>query len=77
MSRIIEGTVFEIMLGDMEDETAEASIEMIVIGVMVTKEVWMDQERGHSKEIIAVIELEAQATVGLGQDPEPVLIGIE
>ena len=33
------------------------------------------RERGHSQEIIAVLELEVQATVGLGQDPEPALIG--
>ena len=61
----------------MEDKTAEGSIEMIVIGVMVTLEVGIDQEKCHSQEIIAVIELAVQAIVGLGQDPEPVLIGIE
>ena len=32
---------------------------------------------GHSHGFIAVIEQEVQAVVGLGQDPEPVLIGIE
>ena len=61
----------------MEDKTAEGSTEMIVIGVIVTIEVGINQERGHSQEVIVVIELEVQATVGLGQDPEPVLIGIE
>ena len=71
------GTVFKILLGDMEDKTAEGSIEMIVIGAMVTLDVGIDQEKGHSQEIITVIELEVQAIVGLGQDPEPVLIGIE
>ena len=45
MSRIIEGTVFEIMLGDMEDNTAEGSIEMRVTAAMVTIEVGIDQER--------------------------------
>ena len=58
MSRITEGTIFEIMLGDVEDKTAEGNIEMIVIDVMVTIEVGIDQERGHSQEVIVVIELE-------------------
>ena len=61
----------------MEDKIAEGSIEMTVIGVMVTIEVGIDQERGHSQEVIVVTELEVQATVGLGQDLELVLIGIE
>ena len=61
----------------MEHKEVEGSIEMIFIGVMVTIEVGIDQEKGHSQEVIVVIELEVQATVGLGQDPEPVLIGIE
>ena len=34
------------------------------------------QEKNHSQETIVVTELEVQATVGWGQDPEPVLIGI-
>ena len=42
----------------MEDKTAEGSIEMIIIGMMVTTEVGIDQERGCSQEVIAVIELE-------------------
>ena len=61
----------------MVDKIAEGSIEMTVIGMMVTIEVRIDQERGYSKEVIAVTELEMQATVGLGQDLELVLIGIE
>ena len=50
---------------------------MIVIDVMVTIEVGIDQDRGCSQEVIVVLELGVQAVVGLGQDPEPVLIGIE
>ena len=61
----------------MQDKIAEGSIELTVIGVMVTTEVGMDQERGHSQEVIVVTELEMQATVGLGQDLELVLIGIK
>ena len=45
---------------------------MISIGTMVTTEVGIDQERDHSQETIVVIELEVQATVGRGQNPEPV-----
>ena len=71
MSRAIEGTLFKKVLGDMEDRTAEGSIEMIIIGVMATIEVGIDQERDHSQEAIAVIELEVQATVSQGQDPNP------
>ena len=61
----------------MGDKTTEGSIEMIVIGMVVTIEVGIDHERGHSQEIIAVIELKVQATVGLDQDLGLVLIGIE
>ena len=48
-----------------------------MIGVMFTIEVGIGQERGHSQEIIVVIELEVLAAVVQGQDSEPVLIGIE
>ena len=36
---------------------------MIIIGVMVTTEVGIDQEGGQSQEVIVVIELEVQAIV--------------
>ena len=77
LSRTTEGTNFKTMLENIEDTIAERNIEMIVIDVMVTIEVGIDQERGHSQEGIMVIELGVQAVVGLGQDPEPVLMGIE
>ena len=41
----------------MEDKTAEGSIGMIIIGVMVTIEVGIDQEIDCSQEVIVVIEL--------------------
>ena len=63
LSRVIEGTIFEIVLGDMEDKIAEGSIGMIIIGALVTIEVGIGQERDHSWETIAIIELEVQATV--------------
>ena len=77
LNRTTEEAIFKTMLGNMEDKTAEGNIEMIVIDIMITIEAGVDQERGSSQEVIAVIELEVQAVVGLGQDPEPVLIGIE
>ena len=42
----------------MEDKTAEDIIEMTIIGMMVTIEVGIDQERGCSQEVIVVIGLE-------------------
>ena len=77
MSRGIEGIVFKMILGVMEDKTAEENIKMIIIGAMVTIEVGIDQDRGHSQEVIAVIEPEVQAVVGQGQDLEPIPIRIE
>ena len=47
----------------MEDNIAEDGVEMIIIGVMITIEVGIDQERVDSEEAIAVIELEVQAIV--------------
>ena len=61
----------------MVDKTAEGNIEIIVIDVMVTIEVEIGQEKGHSQEFIVVIELGVQAVVDLGWDPEPVLIGMD
>ena len=56
-SKITKGTIFKKALGGIEDKTAEVSIE--TIGVMVTIEVGIGQERGHSQEIIAVTGIEA------------------
>ena len=49
---------------------------MITIVVMTIIEVGIYLERNHSLETIVVTELETQLIVDLGQDPEPVLIGI-
>ena len=59
----------------MVDKTAERSIEIITIDVMITIEVGIDQEKGHSQEFTVAIELEVHVIVDLGQDPEPVPIG--
>ena len=74
-SKITEGTTFKKALGDIEDQEVEGNIEMI--GMMITTEVGIGQEKDHSKKIIAVAEMEAQAIVGPDQDLEPVPIGTE
>ena len=43
---------------------------------MITIEVGIDHEKGHSQGVRAAIELEVQVLIDLGQDPEPVPIGI-
>ena len=60
-SKITEGTTFKKALGDIEDKVVEGNMEMI--GVMITTEVGIGQEKDHSQEIIAVAEIEAQAIV--------------
>ena len=74
-SKITEGTTFKKALGDIEDKVVEGNIEMI--GMMITTEVGIGQEKDHSQEIIVVAEIEAQAIVGQDQDLEPVPIGTE
>ena len=72
LSRTTEGTIFKTKIRDMEDKTVEGNTGMT--DMMATIEIGIDQGRDHSREVIAVIELEIQAVVGIGQDPEPVLI---
>ena len=43
---------------------------------MITIEVGIDQEKGHSQGITVAMELGVQVVVDLDQDPEPVPIGI-
>ena len=74
-SKITEGTTFKKALGDVEDKLIEGNIEMI--GMMITTEVGIGQEKDHSQEIIAVAEIEVQAIVGWEEDLEPVPIGTE
>ena len=61
-SKITDGTTFKKALGDTEDKVVEGNIEMI--GVMITIEVGIGQELGHSQEIIVVAEIEAQVIGG-------------
>ena len=77
MSRVIEEIIFRIILEDTIDKTAGESMEKIIIGIVVIIETGIGLERDHFLEIMVVIELEVQAIVDQGQDPEPVPIGIE
>ena len=52
----------------MEDKIIEEDIEMI--DIMIIIEAGIDQEKGHSQEIMAVVGIEVQVTVDQGQDLE-------
>ena len=58
----------------MEDKIIEEDIEMI--DIMIIIEAGLDQEKGHSQEIIIVVGIEVKVTADLGQDPELVQIEI-
>ena len=70
--RTIETVILEETLEGVEDEIVEEDIEMI--DIMIIIEAGIDQERGHSQEIIVVAEIEAQVTVDEDQDLELVQI---
>ena len=76
MSKVIEGTIFKIILDNTVDKIAEGSIEVITIGIVVIIEAGIGLERDCSQETIVVIELKVQVIVDQGQDPETELIGI-
>ena len=75
LSRITEEAIFEVTLGDTVDKIAEGNIETIAIDVMITIEVGIDQEKGHSQGATVAIELGVQIVIDLGQHPEPLPIG--
>ena len=60
----------------MVDKTVEENIEAAIEKTVMT-EAGAGLEKGHIPEIMAIIELEVQATVDPGQDPELAQIGIE
>ena len=76
MSKIIGEVIVEETLGIMVDKTVEESIET-AIEMTVMTEAGAGLEKGHFPEMMAIIELEAQATVDPGQNPELAQIGIE
>ena len=76
MKKIIGEVILEGMLEIMVDKIAEENIE-IAIEMTVMIEAGTGLEKGHFPEIMAIIELEVQATVDPGQDPELAQIAIE
>ena len=60
------------MIDKIVEESTETTTEMTVM-----VEVGTGPEIGHFPDIMTIIELEAQAIVDPGQDPELVKIGIE
>ena len=79
LSKVIEGVVSEIIPEDTVDKVAEGSIGIIVIEMMAITEAGVGLEKDHFQDIMVVIELEVQAIVDQGQDPElgPIGIGID
>ena len=76
MNKTIEEVIVEEMLGVIVDKTVEENIE-IAIEMTVMTEAGTGLERCCFSEIMAIIELEAQATIDPGQDSELAQIGIE
>ena len=63
MNKVIEGTIFKIILEDMVDKIAEGSVEVVTIGIVVIIEAEIGLQRDCSQETIAIIEIEVQAVV--------------
>ena len=72
--KTIETVIFGETLEGMEDKIIEEDIE--VIDIMIIIEAEIDQEKGHSQEIIIVTEIQVQVTADQGQDLELVQIEI-
>ena len=72
--RTIETAIFKETLEGLVDKIIEEDTEMI--DIMITIEAGIDQEKGHSQEIIVVAEIEVQVTVDQDQDLELVQIKI-
>ena len=69
------GNNFQENIRDMEDKTVEEITE--IIGMTVTIEVEIDQEKDHSQEIMAIIGIEVQVIVDQDLDLQLVLIETE
>ena len=73
--KTIETVIFKEILEGMEDKLIEEDIEMIDIIIIIEKGI--DQEKGHSQEIIIVAEIGVQVTVDQGQDLDLVQVETE
>ena len=63
LSKVMEEVVSEIIPEDTVDKIAEESIGIVVIEMMATTEAGIGLEKDHFQEVMAVTELEVQATV--------------
>ena len=61
LDKAIETTILERTLEDMEDKIVEEN--MGIIGTMIITGVEIDQEKGHSQEILVTIGIEVPVTV--------------
>ena len=59
--KTIEITIFERMLGDMEDKIVEENTGKT--GMVTTIDVGTDQEKGQTQEIMVIIGIRVQAMV--------------
>ena len=73
-SKIIEPTIFERTLEDMEDKIVEQNTG--ITGMMIIIEVGIEQGRGHSQETMAIIGIEVQVIEDQDQGLELALIEI-
>ena len=71
LDKAIETTILERTLEDAEDKIVGE--DMGIIGAMTITGVEIDQEKGHSQEILVTIGIEVPVTVGRGLDLELVL----
>ena len=76
MNKIIGEVILEEAWGTIVEGIVEENTET-AIQMTVLTEAGTGLERGHFPEIMVIIELEIQATVGPGQDPKLAQIGIE
>ena len=75
-NKIIGEVISEVMPGILTDRIVEESIE-IITGMKVMTEIGTSLEKGCFLGTLAAIEIGVQATVGPGQDGEPVQTEIE
>ena len=73
-NKIIETTIFERTLEDMEDKIVEENTGLT--GMVIIIEVGIDQGRGYSQETMAIIGIEVQLIVNQDQGLELALIEI-
>ena len=69
MNKILGDIILEQTVGMLVDKTVEERIEK-AIEIIVVTEAETGLEKGCFPEIMAILELEVQATVDPGQDPE-------